>query len=101
MQQFHLMEDIIGPDFRYTNLVFYDVLYGLEASEFVGQIEGLEHVGERGVPATDPLNGRFEMQKALLLDSSSDFSTEAVCQRSLMGDDHATSFFDRLKENFH
>lgn len=48
---------------------------GLETTPLVGQVERLEHVGERGVPAADTGHGRFQMQKATVLKRQPDVSS--------------------------
>lgn len=64
----------------------------------IWQVERLENVRERCVPAGDASNGRLQMQKSLLLDHSSQFSSKSVGQGRFMGNQNTARFLCRLKK---
>lgn len=63
----------------------------------IWQVERLENVRERCVPAGYASNGRLQMQKSLLLDHSSQFSAKSVGQGRFMGNQNTARFLCRLK----
>lgn len=55
----------------------------LQTPPGVGQVEGLEHVWEGGVPARHPLHGGLEVEEALALQPSNKQVNTAIKQQRI------------------